>query len=79
MEYEFPEISGNWKILSNERLFSVLEIRSTWKTALPKGRKGVHDNDGFFKSFEDIQREHIIKALERTNWRVTGTKAPPNC
>ncbi|MCB0563356.1 MAG: sigma 54-interacting transcriptional regulator, partial [Phaeodactylibacter sp.] len=74
MEYEFP---GNIRELENiiERAV-ILSPGNTLnlEDSLPKGRKGVHDNDGFFKSFEDIQREHIIKALERTNWRVTGPK-----
>ena len=27
-----------------------------------------------FKSFEQAQRDYIVKVLEHTNWRVSGSK-----
>ncbi|MCB0593575.1 MAG: sigma 54-interacting transcriptional regulator [Phaeodactylibacter sp.] len=78
MKYEFP---GNIRELENiiERAV-ILTNGNTLNLddSLPKGRKGKDKNNGFFKPFEQMQRDHIIKALERTNWRVTGPKGAAN-
>ncbi|MCB0548258.1 MAG: sigma 54-interacting transcriptional regulator [Phaeodactylibacter sp.] len=74
MEYDFP---GNIRELEN--IIERAVILSTGRTlnledSLPEGRKSPNGNDGFFKSFEEMQRDYIISALERTNWRVTGPR-----
>ncbi|GJM35930.1 MAG: hypothetical protein DHS20C18_49310 [Saprospiraceae bacterium] len=71
-QYDFP---GNVRELQNiiERAVilsngDVLNL-SFWNPANSKKIKGNQ-----FKSLEDVQREHIIDALERTRWRVSGSE-----
>ncbi len=74
LKYEFP---GNIRELENivERAI-ILNNGNTLNLAdsLPQARREKNKDDGFFKSFEEMQRDYIITALKRTNWRVTGPK-----
>ncbi len=72
--YSFP---GNIRELENmiERAVIIsegetLNLKSSFDRNQPLGKKKRTK----FLSFEEMQRQHIIDALERTNWRVTGPK-----
>ncbi|MEM1337613.1 MAG: sigma 54-interacting transcriptional regulator [Bacteroidota bacterium] len=71
MRYPFP---GNIRELENliERAVIIEEgttlFPGTW---LPNG-KGALKTDSKLKTFEEIQRQHIIKVLKHTNGRVSG-------
>jgi PAS domain S-box-containing protein len=70
--YNFP---GNIRELENliERAV-IVENGTTLNPGkwLPTSDSDIIADD--FKSLEDIQRNHIIKVLERTHWRVSGPK-----
>ena len=72
MKYHFP---GNIRELENliERAV-IIERGSTFNpgSRLPGIDKEVVSED--FKPFEVMQREYIIKVLDKTNWRVSGPK-----
>ena len=72
MKYHFP---GNIRELENliERAV-IIERGSTLNPGswLPVIDKEVVSED--FKPFEVMQREYIIKVLDKTNWRVSGPK-----
>lgn len=72
IEHDFP---GNIRELENivERALvmsnkGVLNLESI----LPQIKKQRHRLPNKFLSFEEMQRQHIINALERTHWRVSG-------
>lgn len=74
LNYDFP---GNVRELENliERAVILtkgnkLNIRDSFMPSDMQGKQ--HENA--FLSFEDMQRQHIIKALENTKWRITGPK-----
>ncbi len=64
---ELENIIERAVILSNGKTLNLKD--SFPKQGLPKDK---NQKDGVFKSFEDMQRDYIIEALRRTNWRVTG-------
>lgn len=45
---------------------------SYWRPVKPARSSLQPDDDHGFPSLEEIQRQHIINALEQTHWRVTG-------
>lgn len=70
--YDFP---GNVRELENiiERamIFSK-EATLNLEDVIPDTRKKRKGQKGRFQSFEEIQRAHILKALEKCHWKVTG-------
>lgn len=70
MEYEFP---GNVRELENiiERAVIITHgNRLQIDTSILK--KKEKERGSHFKTLEEVQKAHIIQALKRTNWRVSG-------
>lgn len=71
--YDFP---GNIRELENiiERAVILSKGRTLMLPygMLPKGSRNNNGQEDRFKTFEEIQKEHILAALARTNWRVSG-------
>ncbi|MEO1012199.1 MAG: sigma 54-interacting transcriptional regulator [Bacteroidota bacterium] len=72
MRYSFP---GNIRELENliERAV-IVESGTTLNPGSWMPNSDVSGTKDDFKSFEAMQREYIIKVLEKTNWRVSGPK-----
>ncbi|MCW8817260.1 MAG: hypothetical protein OQK52_05225 [Ignavibacteriaceae bacterium] len=45
----------------------------TLSEVLPKVTSTI-SSDGESKTLEEVEREHIIRVLEKTNWQVSGDK-----
>ena len=73
MQYEFP---GNIRELQNmiERAV-ILSPKQTLNldAVIPKMSSSPGQSNNFL-SFEEMQKQYIIEALERTHWQVTGEK-----
>lgn len=74
MQYDFP---GNIRELENmvERAIILSKgNKLNIEAVLPSEEKKAKQKRGAdkFLSFEDMQRNHIIEALRRTGWRVSG-------
>ncbi|NBC09960.1 MAG: PAS domain S-box protein [Bacteroidetes bacterium] len=76
MQYEFP---GNIRELENivERAVILspgnsLNLEDSFNAE--DRQKGGTNKVTTFKSFEDMQRDYIIEALRRCNWRISGPK-----
>ena len=72
MQYEFP---GNVRELQN--LIERAVILTTGPTlqlrkVLPDLKQAAAGKERSFRSFEQVQRDHILEALRRTHWRVSG-------
>ncbi|MEM9991605.1 MAG: sigma 54-interacting transcriptional regulator, partial [Bacteroidota bacterium] len=70
--YEFP---GNIRELENlvERatIVSRGEVLNL-NAVLPELEGNVTENSKMFPTLRQVQRQHILEALKRTNWRITG-------
>jgi len=72
-EYNWP---GNVRELENiiERAVITIEgNKLTLSEVLPKVTSTI-SSDGESKTLEEVEREHIIRVLEKTNWQVSGDK-----
>jgi formate hydrogenlyase transcriptional activator len=67
MEYSWP---GNVRELENviERAIITSENTSLNIEALPSDEKSIEDN----LPLEELERNHLIKTLEKTYWKISG-------
>ncbi|MBR9921224.1 MAG: PAS domain S-box protein [Bacteroidetes bacterium] len=76
MAYEFP---GNIRELENmiERAVILSSGESlNLSSILPDlKRQSIKNRRKHFPTMEELQREHIVNALKRTNWKVTGKQS----
>ncbi len=73
IEYSWP---GNVRELENviERAVITNEgSKLILNEMLPKTISNI-DEEGGYSTLEDIEKQHIIKVLEKTNWQVSGEK-----
>ena len=78
MKYQFP---GNIRELENivERAVILTSGNSLALSNAFQRATGEKPSTGeVFKSFEDMQRDYIIEALRRCNWRISGPKGAAN-
>ncbi len=74
MKYEFP---GNIRELENivERAVILTSGNAlALSSAFQRATGDRPSDDQVFKSFEEMQRDYIIEALRRCNWRISGPK-----
>jgi formate hydrogenlyase transcriptional activator len=68
MGYTWP---GNIRELRNVIEHAMIMSASTTLEIMPPALDR-EETTGSFKSLEDMERKHILEALEKTNWRISG-------
>ena len=64
-----PATCGSWKASSNERLSPV---RGTLFKVLDRFETFRKVDEQDVKVLADLERDHILKVLQRTGWRIEG-------
>lgn len=69
--YSWP---GNVRELRNVVEYAMIINSSSTLTILPPKEDGMIADNTSLQKLEEIEKQHILKVLEKTNWRIKGTK-----